>query len=219
MYGYSPQAYEANYILSMNRDFAAVRAELDALFKGSRFKPWMEFIPLLIILACQLALSFGDEPLERSYDNPWLMFSIFLMGTALTFLVALRVVYFGMITGYAQKGPEGLKDKGVIPLIGPGSQALIVLTAIGMLPMVLGFVFFMTCASWAGSLVFHSVSIAYILCFQLRIDQFVDRFADNVIYLAGIEGKQAYNIENMIKVSRRMFSRSEETQASASSGT
>lgn len=198
----SPRGYEATNVVSTGGDFESVRDELSALFKGSWFKPWMGGIPILILLLCQFGLVAGDKPLERSYDNPWLLFFLFILMTVFMLLVGLRMVYFQMVNAYARIGPEGLRAIGLIGVISPGCIALLVLTMICVVPSVLGFTFCLACANWPGSLIFHVISLSYILCFQLRMKPFTDRMADNVIYLAGLPG--TYGI---IKVGRRMFSR------------
>ncbi len=198
--------FEPTYIIGTGRDYQAVRAELGTLFERSRFKPWMGCIPVFVLLGVQLFLTMGEHYGERSYDNPWLMFSLFALATLLEFLVAIRFVYFANVILYAQKGPEGLKGSGVPLTSNPGSQALLVFTAMGLVPSVFGFVFFFVCSNWPVSLAFHAVSLLHVFYFQFKLDSFTDRMADNVIYLAS-QPKEAMGLGGIFKIARRMFSR------------
>jgi hypothetical protein len=210
--GISPEApvtlpaggFEATYVNESGRDIQSVRTELHALLDGSWFKPWMGSIPVFLLLAIQLFLTTGEQYGESSYDNPWLMFFLFALATAMEFTVALRFVYLAFVNQYAQKGVAGLQDLGQSVTSNPGAQFLLVMTAMGIVGSVFGFVLFFVCSSWPGSLVFHAVSLSYVFYFQLKLDSFIDRMAENVIYQAS-HPEEAIRLSGILKVARRIF--------------
>lgn len=189
------------------RSAAEIRSELGSIIDRAKIRPWMGCLVTVVFIGIQLFLWSGSypEPAEPT-QNPYIIFAILMLVSMLDLIITPRIFYIGFISGYSNKGIQATKEIGIPGSSNPGNAVIIHFTSPGFVLNVCGFLYFFLFWNWPVSLLFHSIALLYVFRFQINLENFLDRMAENIASFPK-ESEKPLGLKKLIKITDKIFSR------------